>query len=169
VPDAGASAAEDSAPRSNYRGIVRLLLIVAVVAGVVILVFPIIFTPRIDVPKGLQYASASSLELRISNQNLTPLTDVGYICEVSKLTLADGSAVENAKVVVRANIRRLRGRQATAGRCEASAIVSGPVKTAEYKLTMTYRSFPWPQLRTSVYRIDAQVNAKGEVTGWKLD
>jgi hypothetical protein len=135
----------------------------------VIFVFPIIFKPRIDVSTGLQNASASSLEFRISNQNLTPLTDITYTCEVSKLTLANGSEDEKAKAIIRGSIRKIQGRHAVLGRCETGDIVTAPIKVAEYKVTMTYKTYPWQQQRTGVYRIGAQVNTNGEVTGWKLE
>jgi hypothetical protein len=47
--------------------------------------------------------------------------------------------------------------------------VNGPVKAAEYTLTLTYRAYPWPQLRTGVYRFAAQIDGTGHVTGWKLN
>ena len=85
---------------SRFRGILRLLIIAAVLAVVVLFIFPIIFEPRIDLPTGLHYGSPSSLEFRISNRNLTPLTDIAYTCEVSKLTLADASQDTKAKAII---------------------------------------------------------------------
>ena len=51
---------------SRFRGLLRLLIIVAVLAVVVLFIFPIIFEPRIDLPTGLQYGSPSLREFRIS-------------------------------------------------------------------------------------------------------
>jgi hypothetical protein len=109
------------------------------------------------------------MAVQISNQNVTPLTDVEYSCEVSKLTLANGSAVTDAKVLVRGAIPKIQGRQAIRARCETAYIVNAPLKAAEYKLTLTYRTYPRPQHRTSVYRVAAQMNGNGQVTGWKLN
>lgn len=150
------------------RRFVPLLLSIAVVAAVVFLVFPLIFPPRVDVAASLQFASPSSMVVQISNQNLTPLTDIEYTCEVLNITLANGSPVNNAKVLTRGVIRRLPGRQAVAVRCESVYILGTPIKTAEYQLTIKYRTTPIPHQGTSVYRIAAIVNKKGEVTGWKL-
>ena len=48
-------------------------------------------------------------------------------------------------------------------------IQNAPLKAAEYQLTLKYRAYPWPRLRTAVYRIAAKVNGEGQVTGWKSD
>jgi len=141
----------------------------AVVFVSVVFIFPIIFEPGVEPPAELQFGSPFSMAVQISNQNMTPLTDVEYSCEVSKLTLANGSAVTDAKVLIRGAIRRIRGRQAITARCETAYIVNAPLKAAEYKLTLTYRTYPWPQHRTRVYRIAAQINGNGQVTGWKLN
>ena len=157
------------APRSRFRGPYRLLVVLAVVFVTVVFLFPIIFEPRIEPPAEVQFGSPFSMAVQISNQNVTPLTDVEYSCEVSNLTLANGSAVRDAKILIRGAIREIHGRHAIAARCESAYVVNAPLKAAEYKLTLTYKTYPWPQHRTSVYRIAAQMNAKGEVTGWKLD
>jgi len=155
--------------RSRFRGPFRLLLCMAVLFGSVLLIFPILFRPGVDAPADVQFGSPSSVGVQISNQNVTPLTDVAYTCEVSNLTLADGSIVGNAKVLTRGSIRRIRGRQGVRARCEMAYIQNAPLKAAEYQLTLKYRAYPWPQLRTAVYRIAAKVNGEGQVTGWKSD
>ena len=156
-------------PRSRFRGPYRVLLILAVVFATVVFIFPIVFEPRIEPPTEVQFGSLYSMEVQISNLNVTPLTNVEYSCEVSKLTLADGSAVGDAKVLIRGAIRKIQGRQAITARCETAYIVNAALKAAEYKLTLTYRAYPWPQHRTRVYRIAAQINDNGQVTGWKLN
>jgi len=109
------------------------------------------------------------MTFQISNENLTPLTDVAYTCEVQKLTLADGTPVKDANVLNRGTIRRIAGRKAVTGRCQTAYLITAPLRAAEYKLTITYRAYPWPQQRAGVYPIAAQMNAKGAVTGWKLN
>jgi hypothetical protein len=121
----------------------------------------------VEPPEDVQFGSAFSVGVQISNQNVTPLTDVAYSCEVSNLTLADGSKVENGKVLTRGSIRRIRGRQGVPATCEMAYIPNAPLKAAVYQLTLKYRAYPWPQLRTAVYRIAAKLDGKGEVTGWK--
>ena len=120
-------------------------------------------------PTGLQYASPSSMDFRLENQNFTPLTNIQYTCEVSKMILVNGSTPQGAQSVIQGNIRRLPGRRAIAGRCDAGYLVTDPIKTAEYKLTIKYKAYPWPQDRTVVYRIGSDVNKKGELTGWKVE
>jgi hypothetical protein len=141
----------------------------AVVFVTVVFIFPIIFRPGVEPPTDLEFGTPFSMAVQISNQNVTPLTDVEYSCEVSKLTLANGSAVSDAKVLVRGAIRKIQGRQAIRARCETAYLVNAPLQAMEYKLTLTYRTYPWPQHRTSVYRIAAQMNGNGQVTGWKLN
>jgi hypothetical protein len=141
----------------------------AVLFGAAALILPILFRPGVDVPADVAFGSPSSVGVQISNQNVTPLTDVAYTCGVSNLTLADGSIVGNAKVLTRGSIRRIRGRQGVPVRCEMAYIQNAPLKAAEYQLTLKYRAYPWPQLRTAVYRIAAKVNSEGQVTGWKSD
>lgn len=119
-------------------------------------------------PTDLQFGNPSAAVIQVSNQNLTPLTDLTYSCELSKMTLANGSEITNATVLVRGSIRRMGGRKAIEVRCQAAYMVAAPLKAAEYKLTISYRMYPWPQRRESVYRIAAEINASGLITGWKL-
>lgn len=157
------------ARRSPFRGAFRLILVLIVLAVIVIIVFPLAFGPRIDVPADLEFANPTFVQVQISNQNLTPLLDIEYTCELSKLTLASGAAVANEKVLVRGSIRKIAGRSAAAARCEAAYLVTSPLQAAEYKMTVTYRAYPWHRQRTRVYLVAAKVNAKGGVIGWKLD
>ena len=156
------------ASRSRFRGLYRVLLIVAALFAIVVFIFPVIFNPGVEVPSEVQFGSPSAVTVQISNQNMTPLTDVQYSCEVSKLTLANGSAVPDAKALVRGAIRKIRGRQAIPARCETAYLVTAPLQSAEYQLTLTYRIYPWPQHRTNVYRIAAQIDGNGQVRGWKI-
>jgi hypothetical protein len=165
---ASGSAEARRAP-SRLRGPLHFVLTLAVVAAIVVFLFPVVFGARIDVPAEVQFGSASSMTFRISNQNLTPLSDVTYSCEVSQLTLANGTPIKDANVLNRGETRKIAGRRAAAGRCQTGYLVTAPLQTAEYKLTISYRAYPWPQIRTSVSRIAARINGKGEVTGWKLE
>jgi hypothetical protein len=160
---------EPVSPRSRFSGLYRVLLTLAVLIVIVVLIFPILLKPGAELPTDVQFKSPFSVTLQISNQNFTPLTDVEYNCEVSKLTLANGSAVTDAKVLDRGTIRKIRGRQAITARCETAYLLNPPVKAVEYKLTLTYRTYPWPQRRTRVYRIVAQINSNGQLTGWTLN
>ncbi|HEY7387016.1 MAG TPA: hypothetical protein VH640_00780 [Bryobacteraceae bacterium] len=153
---------------SRFRRFAPLLLSLAAVAVAVFLIFPLVFPPHVDVAGSVQFASPSSMVVQISNQNLTPLTDIQYTCEVLRITLANGSPVSNAKVLTRGVIHKLPARQAVTVRCESAYILGAAIKSAEYQLTIKYRTTPVPHSGASVYRIDAIVNSKGEVTGWKL-
>jgi hypothetical protein len=157
-----------SVAESRFRRFFPLLLSMAVVAVVVFGVFPLVFAPRVDVAGSVQFASPSSMVVQISNQNLTPLDDIQYTCEALKITLANGSPVNNARVVTHGVIRKLSARRAVAVRCESAYILGSPIKSAEYQLTIKYRTTPVPHEGAGRYRIDAIVNNKGEVTGWKL-
>jgi hypothetical protein len=165
----GSKSPDAPATRSRFRGPFGLLLGMAVLFVSVVLILPILFRPGVDAPADVEFGSPFSVGVQISNQNVTPLTDVAYTCEVSNLTLADGSIVGNVKVLTRGSIRRIRGRQGVPARCEMAYIQNAPLKAAEYQLTLKYRAYPWPQLRTAVYRIAAKVNGEGQVTGWKSD
>lgn len=156
-------------PRSRWRGLYRLLFIVAVLVIAMVFVFPIIFKPVVEAPSKVQFGSPSSVEISISNHNVTPVTDVEYSCEVSKLTLSNGTEVKNANVLIRGIVRKISGRHATAARCETAYIVTDGVNKAEYKLMLTYRMYPWRQRRISTYLITAQINGQGRVIGWKVD
>ena len=157
------------AARSRFAGPLRLLLGAAALFTAVALVFPIAFKPLAEPPDTVQYGSAFSVGVQISNQNLTPLTDVTYTCEMSNLALANGPVAGNVKVVTRGSIRRIRGRQGVPATCEMAYIPNAALKAAEYRLTLKYRAYPWPQLRTAVYRIAAKLDGKGQVTGWKAN
>lgn len=154
--------------KRRFSSLYRVLLCVVVLAITVVFIFPLVFGPRIDVPTDLRFSTPSSLTVQISNENLTPLTDIEYGCETSKITLANGSEVSDAKVLTRGNIRRIPGRRAVVARCQTAYLLTAPLKAAEYKLTITYRAFPWRRLRTSVYRIAAQFDKNSQMTAWKV-
>ena len=160
---------ERPAKRSGFRGPYGILLTVAALFAAVVFVFPIVFRPGVEPPTDLQFGNPSAVEIQVSNQNVTPLTDVDYTCELSKMVLANGSALTNANVLIRGVIRKIPGRRATTVRCEAAYIVTAGVQAVEYKLTIQYRPYPWPMRRSGVYQIVAQINGNGEITGWKLD
>lgn len=156
--------------RSGLSRPYRLLLMMTVLFMIVVFIFPIILTPVVEPPTQLPAGSALSMAVRISNQNpFTPLTDVEYSCEVSRLALATGAEVTNANVLIRGTLQKFDGSKAITAPCETAYIVNAPIKAAEYRLTLTYRIYPWSQQRTSVYRIAAQIDASGHVTGWRLD
>ena len=56
-----------------------------------------------------------------------------------------------------------------AARCQTAYLVTDPLKAVEYKLTVKYRAYPWHRQHTDVYRIAAQIDSSGQVTGWKLE
>jgi hypothetical protein len=155
------------APRSRLRGPYRIMLVMAVLAIAVFFIFPLVFEPRIDVPTGIRFGSPSSVPVQISNLNLTPLHDLEYNCALSKLTRNNGTAITGAKVLTRGFIKEIGGRHALTVRCETAYIVTERLQAAEYTLTLNYQTFPWPRQRTSTYRIAAEINSGGEVTGWK--
>jgi|SRR5579871_6858587 len=157
------------AVKSRVGSYIRLLVILAVLAVIVIYIFPLVFKPRVDVPAKVEFGSPSSMQFQISNENLTPLVDVDYTCETSKLIRTDGAAVNDASSVIRGNIRKIPGRRAVLGRCQTGYILAAPLKSAEYKLTIKYKTYPWPQQRTSVQHITAELDRNGQVTGWKLE
>lgn len=156
------------APRSRFRGAYRPILGIAVLFVTVVFVFPIIFKPGVEPLTESQFGSPFSMAVEISNQNLLPITDVEYSCEVSRLTLANGSAMRDPKVLVRGAVRKIQGNHAITAHCETAYIGNAPVNAIEYKLTLTYRMYPWPQHRTSVYRIATHINSNGQATGWRL-
>jgi hypothetical protein len=155
--------------RSRFYGAYRLLVALAVLALAVLFIFPLIFGPGVQAPADVQYGSPSALQLQISNQNLMPLKDLEFSCEVSKLDLVQGSPASNPQALVRGSIKNLEGRRATTAPCETAYLVTSPVKAIEYKLTIAYRMYPWPYRRTNVFHIAARINGNGQVTGWKVD
>jgi hypothetical protein len=155
--------------RSRFYGAYRLLLALAVLALAVLFIFPLIFSPGVEAPADVQFGSPSALQVQISNQNLMPLKDVEFSCEISRLDLAQGSTVSNAQALVRGSLKNLEGRRAITVPCETAYLVTSPVKAIEYKLTITYRMYPWPYRRTKVSHIAARISGNGQVTGWKVD
>jgi hypothetical protein len=155
--------------RSRWRTRVSVLVSILAVFLVVIFVFPVAFPLRIDVPAQVQFGNPSSLMFQISNQNLTPLTNIEYRCAVAQLTLANGSPVKDVNTLSQGYIPRIGGRHGVTGRCQTAYFVPGPLKTAAYELTVTYRPYPWPKRRTQVVRISALLDGKGELAGWKVD
>lgn len=164
----GSEPAERSVRRRRIGGPYRLVFSLSILVGMVVIVFPILFRPGVEPVNDLQYGSPFAVTVQISNQSLTPLMDVEYSCEVSRLTLANGTEVRDAKVVARGAVRRMTARRMLTAHCETAYIVNAPVRVVEYKLTLSYRSFPWPQRRTGVYYIGTEVSGKGQITGWQL-
>jgi len=158
------------APRaaSRLRARLSLAISLAVAFLIVVFLFPLIFELRIDVPSQVQCGSPSSVMFEIADQNLAPLTNVEYTCEISTMITASGPPVSAPPVLSRGRYPRIASRQGVRGQCQAGYLVTAPVRTVEYRLTVTYRASPWPQLRTRIARISAQINGKGEVTGWKV-
>jgi hypothetical protein len=155
--------------RSRFYGAYRLLLALAVLALAVLFIFPLIFSPGVEAPAEVQFGSPSRLQVQISNQNLMPLKDVEFSCELSRLDLAQGSPPSNAQALVRGSLKNLEGRRAITVPCETAYLVTSSLKAVEYKLTITYRMYPWPYRRTKLSYIAGQINGNGQVTGWKVD
>jgi hypothetical protein len=155
--------------RSRFGGAYRLLLSVGILFGTLVFIFPLVFKPGVEPLTENQFGSPFSLAIQISNQNLTPLTDVQYSCEVSKLTAANGSAIGDAKILLHGAARKIGGNHSITAHCETAHIMAAPANAIEYKLTLTYRMYPWPQYRTIVHRIATQIDINGQVVGWKLN
>ena len=147
--------------------VIRLVVTLAVVAGVVIFVFPLVFELEVDVPEKVQFASASAVMFQITNQDLTAVTNVEYRCEVARFVLTNGSAVKDANVLSTGRFPRIGSRSAVRGRCQTGYLIAQPLQTAEFELTITYRANPWRRMRSHVWHIAAQFDSKHEVTGWK--
>jgi len=154
--------------RSRLRGVYRLLLVVAVLFVAVGLVFPLVFEPSVQLADPSRAGPSSTIQLLVANQNMTPITAVEYSCEHSKLIQANGAAANGAKVLIRGRISRISGRQAILEPCETAPVEGAPVEAAEFTVTISYRMYPWPSRRTSVFHVVAQVNQNGRVTGWKV-
>lgn len=163
------SGSPEPARRSRVRGPLRLVGALGVLFIAVVLVFPLVFGPRVDVANELPFGNPASLPAQISNQNLTPMMDVEYTCMLSKMTLANGSAVPNEDVLIRGSIRKIDGRGGAIARCQAAYLVTSPLQAVEYKLTLWYRAYPWKERHTRVYRLAAKIDEKGGVKGWKLE
>jgi hypothetical protein len=154
--------------RSSLYGAYRLLLTVAVFMAAVGLVFPLVFKPSVEPPDNLTTGNPLSIHVLVANQNMTPITDVEYTCEVSKLTQPDGTAIAGANTLVRSTILKIPGREALREPCETTYVAGGPIQAAEYKVTISYRMYPWPTNRTAVYYVVAHVAGSGRVTGWTV-
>jgi hypothetical protein len=154
-------------PKLIFRGPIRILVVLSALFATMVFIFPLIFRPGIEAPADPRFASPFSVPVRIANRNITPLTDVEYVCEISKLTLAHSSAIDRAKVLTRGTFRNLPGHRAAMGRCETAYVGGGPLEAAEYTLTLTYKTYPWPQRRSAVYRVVAQIS-DGQVKSWKV-
>src|SRR5690242_5068248 len=161
---------DPAAPRAGSRLRARLSLGISLAVAflIVVFLFPLIFELRIDVPSQVQFGSPSSVMFEIATQNLTPLTNVEYTCEISTLITSAAPPLSAAPVLSRGRFPKIASRQGVRGQCQTGYLVTAPVKTVEYRLTVTYRASPWPQLRTRIARISAQIDGKGEVTGWKV-
>ncbi len=144
----------------------RTATVLAALAVTVLVIFPLLFGPGVEDPSTRFPDNPFSLEVKISNENLTPLTNLEYYCEPVQIELANGVKIPDVKVVNQGRITRFRGRKAITVRCETAYIIDAPIKNAEFKLALKYRTYPWPSDRTSEYRFAAVVDASGHVTKW---
>lgn len=133
---------------------------------VVLLIFPVVFGPSIDLPYPLLTGNPMTLTVKISNENLTPFTNFEYTCELEQLELASGVRVTDATVVNKGHIVKFDGRKAINARCETAYLVNAPIKNADYKLMLNYRVYPWTKDYTKVFRLAAVVDARGQVSRW---
>jgi hypothetical protein len=145
-----------------YRAV---LLLAALIVGALVL-FPALFGPNVETPPAAFSFDPFSLAVRITNQNVTPLTQVQYTCEATLVELATGLQLDDAKVVDHGNIPKLQGRHAITARCGTAYVINAPLKAAEYRLTLKYRGFPWPRERANEYHFAAVVDSSGRVTKW---
>jgi hypothetical protein len=141
--------------------VLLILLLAAVLAT-----FPLIFGPRVEILPSPYPGNPFSLSLSIADQNLTPFTDLDYSCSTEHVEPASGSLEHDPKAVREGLRKRLPGREAMVALCDTAYFITTPLKSAEYKLMVRYRAFPWPQLRTREYYFRATVDSTGHVTGW---
>ena len=163
------SESETAGAKARLRARLWLLLTLVGAFLVVVFLFPLVLELRIDVPSQVQFGNASSVMFEIANQNFTALTNVEYSCEVSNLITASGSRVKDVSVMSRGRIPKIGARRGVTGRCQTGYLVTAPLKTVEYRLTVTYHAYPWPQQRTRVAQISGKINGDGAVTGWKVE
>jgi hypothetical protein len=154
--------------RSTSRGrspYPMLLVLIALLAGT-LLILPRVYGPRVDILPSPYPGNPFSLSLSIANQNLTPFTDVQYSCGGEHIEPAGEPLAHDPRVVNQGRRLRLAGRTAMVARCDTAFMIAAPLKSAEYKLTIRYRAFPWPQTFTRQRDFAAQLDGSGQVTGW---
>jgi hypothetical protein len=142
-----------------------LLLLIAFLAGV-LLILPWIFGPRVEILPSPYPGNPFSLSLSIANQNLTPFTGIEYSCAAENVEPAGEPLAHDPKAVHEGRRLRLPGREAMAARCDMAYLITAPLKSAQYKLTLHYSVFPWRKIRTSEHYFLAQLDNSGQVTGW---
>ena len=152
--------------RSRLRAAYRLLLFIAVFMVAVVLVFPLVVRPAVQPPTRSPFGNPISV--LVANQNMMPITDVEYSCEVSHLTQANGAALTGQNVLIRGTIRRIPGRQAITELCEIGSDAEARIQAAEFKITVSYRMYPWPARHTSVYYLGSQMDQNGRPAEWKV-
>ena len=150
----------------SRRGVYRALMMLAAFFVALTVIFPLAFGPGVDLPYPILPGNPTALTVQISNQNLTPLTNIEYTCALDQLDLTSGVHVSDATMVIRGHIMKLDGRKAINAECQTVYPVNAPIKDAAYKLTLNYRVYPWSKDYTKEYRLAAVVDAEGHVTKW---
>ena len=144
----------------------KALIFLAVMVIAALVVFPLLFGPGVAVPSEVFPGNPFLLEVKLSNENITPLTDVEYTCQAVDVELASGVQVKDAKVLNQGRIRKFQGRRAISARCETAYLIDAPLKKLEFKLSLKYRAYPWPVDQTREYRFAATIDGQGRLTGW---
>jgi hypothetical protein len=144
----------------------RPLIVLATVAITVLIVFPLTFGLNVEAPTERFPGNPFVLEVRISNENVTPFTNVEFSCQAADIALASGAQVNDAKVLNQAKIRRFPARRAVRERCETAYLIDAPLKSLEFQVVLKYRVYPWPVDRTVEHRFAAKIDSSGHVTGW---
>jgi len=148
--------------RSPYKTLVILIVVLAAV----LVALPWIFGPRIELLPSPYPGNPLALTLSIANQNLTPFTDIDYVCTAENVEAASGAFDHDPKAVHAGRRLRLAGRAAMAAKCDMAYFITVPLKGAGYKFTMQYRIFPWRSVRAAEYHFGARLDDAGHVTGW---
>jgi len=144
----------------------RFLVAIIAVLAVVLVTLPWIFGPRVDILPSPYPGNPFALTLSIANQNLTPFTDIDYMCAGERVESAGVALAHDPKAVREGRRLRLAGRAAMVAHCDMAYFIAQPLKGAGYKLTIQYRIFPWRSVRMSEFHFGATLDGTGHVTGW---
>jgi hypothetical protein len=122
------------------------------------------FPPSVEaLPSGFDH---EPLSFKVTNDSSVVVLEPNYSCDLVKFA-APGGTVNSARVRYNANrLRTLWFRESTTATCESSrAIDLPPFGGAKYRVTLMFKTPPWPLTRTRTYDFVAVIQ-NGAIRSW---
>ncbi len=125
--------------------------------------------PTVQSPLLLFPGNPLSIPFEIKNENILPLVDVQYGCELLTARIKDRPNITIDRDITEKMepARTVWGRQSMTARCDKGIAIQGlPIERAEYRLILSYFALPLPIRMHASYDFSAIADDAGNVVRW---